>query len=94
MEIPIYNEGLCKEMHKQVEKDFTVVNTRLSTHDGEITELSKASIQLTALVADLTKKANAPKSFWDSPIGGKLFTTIQMIIFAIVGAAIGVNLLK
>lgn len=87
-----FDSGLCDEKHKTINEKLDDSMKRLEQHDNSISELRQLNVRLTAIVELLTDQERN-KKFWDTPTGQKVLTYLMFVSLAILGCALGVNLL-
>lgn len=89
-----YNEKLCEEKHKNLDKRLDVVDKRLDAHADKIDSVEKANIKLTEILdiminPDLKPVKEKKESFWNTKTGQLVpwlgFAVIVIIIVALVG---------
>lgn len=87
-----FDSGLCDEKHKTINEKLDESMKRLEQHDNSIAELRQLNVRLTAIVELLTDPERN-KKFWETPTGQKVIWYLMLVSLAIIGTALGVNLL-
>jgi hypothetical protein len=81
-----FNNDLCNEKHK-------TLDSILQGHEQNIKELQAASIKLTTIV-EILSDPERNKPFWETPTGQKVIWCMMIAGLAVLGVALGVNLLE